>query len=183
MSSKMLEEKGFDYVALGHIHKTNYKTNTKNIYPSSTVALGFDEIGEHGMIVGEIKEKELKIEFVQLDQEKFIKKQIDITEILSKEELIEKINQLEIAENEYVEIVIEGKRKFEINKYDLLKYIENNRIIKIKDKTQIAYDLEKIANETTLKGLFVKEMLKRYNDEDITRRAKRNYRKSNRNRV
>lgn len=168
ISSKVLDEKGFDYVALGHIHKTNYETNIKNIYPGSTIALGFDEVGEHGMIVGEIKENKLKTKFVSLDEEKFLKKEIDVAEISSREELIEKINETEVTENEYVEIILNGKRKFEINKYDLLKYIENNRIIKIKNQTQISYDLEKISNETTLKGLFVKEMLKKYNDEDIT---------------
>ena len=54
-----------------------------------------------------------------------------------------------------------GSRNFEINKYELLKYIENERIIKIKDKTKIAYNLTKIANENTLKGLFAKEMLEK----------------------
>lgn len=183
ISSKILEEKGFDYVALGHIHKTNYDINKKYLYPSSTVALGFDEVGEHGMIVGEIEGKNLKTEFISLDDEKFIKKEVNVTDIYSKEELIEKINSIQIQENEYAEIILEGKRNFEINKYSLLKYIENERIIKIKDITKIAYDLEKISKDTTLKGIFVREMLKRYNKEEITRERKRNYRKSNRNRV
>ena len=53
MSEKMLREKGFDYIALGHIHKTNYNINEKNsiIYPGSTISNGFDELGSHGMIV------------------------------------------------------------------------------------------------------------------------------------
>ncbi len=53
MSEKMLREKGFDYIALGHIHKTNYNINEKNniIYPGSTISNGFDELGNHGMIV------------------------------------------------------------------------------------------------------------------------------------
>ena len=42
-----------------------------------------------------------------------------------------------------------------------MKYIENERIIKIKNHTKIAYDLEKMANENTLKGLFIKEMLEK----------------------
>ena len=80
--------------------------------------------------------------------------------IYSKEELIEKINELEIEENNYVEIILIGNRNFEINKYDLIKYILNNNIIKIKDNTKIAYNLEKLENENTLKGLFIKEMNK-----------------------
>jgi len=59
-----------------------------------------------------------------------------------------------------------GNRNFEINTYDLLKYIENERIIKIKDHTKIAYNLEQMANENTLKGLFTKEMLEKLDQEE-----------------
>lgn len=168
ITTKQLEQIGFDYVALGHIHKGNYATNTKIVYPGSTAALGFDEPGEHGMIVGNIEKGKVDIKFIPLDEEKFIKKEINVTEINSKEELIEKINEMEIENNEYVEIILTGKRKFEIDKYEIMKYIENERIIKIKNKTKIAYDLEKLANETTLKGLFVKEILEKQKQADLS---------------
>lgn len=159
-----LQEKGFDYVALGHIHKLEYK-NTNIVYPGSTVSIGFDELGEHGMIVGEIEKNHLQLEFIPLDEEKFVEKEIEISGFLSKEELIEKINQLEVMENEYIKIILTGNRNFEINKYELLKYILNERIIKIKDHTKIAYDLEKIKNENTLKGLFAQEMNQKLKEE------------------
>ena len=41
----------FDYVAMGHIHKTNFKENGTVMYPGSPLSFGFDELGEHGMIV------------------------------------------------------------------------------------------------------------------------------------
>ena len=163
MSKKMLEEKGFDYVALGHIHKKDYNTeeNQKIVYPGSTISLGFDELGEHGMIVGDVEKNKLEIQFVKLDDKQFTKRELNVDNIYSKEELIEKINELKIEENNYVEIILIGNRNFEINKYDLIKYILNNNIIKIKDNTKIAYDLEKLENENTLKGLFIKEMNKK----------------------
>ena len=163
MSKKMLEEKGFDYVALGHIHKKDYNTeeNQKIVYPGSTISLGFDELGEHGMIVGDVEKNKLEIQFVKLDDKQFTKRELNVDNIYSKEELIEKINELKIEENNYVEIILIGNRNFEINKYDLIRYILNNNIIKIKDNTKIAYDLEKLENENTLKGLFIKEMNKK----------------------
>ena len=163
MSKKMLQEKGFDYVALGHIHKKDYNTeeNQKIVYPGSTISLGFDELGEHGMIVGDVEKNKLETQFIKLDDKQFTKRELNVDSIYSKEELIEKINELEIEENNYVEIILIGNRNFEINKYDLIKYILNNNIIKIKDNTKIAYDLEKLENENTLKGLFIKEMNKK----------------------
>ncbi|MCI8760923.1 MAG: hypothetical protein HFJ34_07460 [Clostridia bacterium] len=124
------------------------------------------------MIVGEITKEDLKLDFVPLDEEKFKEIEIDITNILSKEELIEKMNQLEIANHEYIKIILVGNRNFEINKYELLKYMENERIIKIKDQTKIAYDLSKIVNENTLKGLFAKEMLEIIEQPEITKEEK-----------
>lgn len=163
MSKKMLQEKGFDYVALGHIHKKDYNTeeNQKIVYPGSTISLGFDELGEHGMIVGDVEKNKLETQFIKLDDKQFTKRELNVDNIYSKEELIEKINELEIEKNSYVEIILIGNRNFEINKYDLIKYILNNNIIKIKDNTKIAYNLEKLENENTLKGLFIKEMNKK----------------------
>ena len=117
------------------------------------------------MIVGELKE-DLKLEFVPLDDEEFLISELNVDNIYSKEELIEKINSLEIKPNEYVEIILTGGRNFEIDKYDILKYVQNDRIIKIKDETKIARDLGRIANESTLRGLFVKKMMEKLENED-----------------
>ncbi len=167
ISKAVLEEKGFDYVALGHIHKPEYNSskNQKIVYPGSTISLGFDELGQHGMIVGEF-DNELKLEFVPLDDEEFTVRELNVDNIYSKEELVEYINGLNIEPNNYVEIVLTGGRNFEINIYDILKLIQNDRIIKIKDETKIAIDLEKISNESTLRGLFVKDMMNKLENED-----------------
>ena len=160
---RILEEKGFDYVATGHIHKLDYHTyeNQNIVYPGSLISLGFDELGEHGMIVGEIGEnKKLTTEFIRLSENNFEEIEFDVTECISKDELIEKINELETPENSLVKIILIGKRNFEIDKYEIYKFITNEKIIKIRDHTKIQYDLKNIANSYTLKGLFAKEILK-----------------------
>ena len=174
IKKNMLKAKGFDYVALGHIHKMDYNTeeNQKIVYPGSTISLGFDELGKHGMIVGEFKEKELNLNFVPLDEKEYKVIQLDITNMNSKEELIEKIENVDIKENEHIEIVLNGNRNFEINIYELLKLILNDRVIKIKDKTKIGYDLDKLSNETTLRGLFIKEMKEKLGNENINEEEK-----------
>lgn len=166
MTKKMLKQKGFDYIALGHIHKRDYNSeeNQNIVYPGSTISLGFDELGEHGMILGEIEKESVNLKFIPLDEEEFIEINLDISDLFSVEELIEKINSLKIEENQYVKIILIGNRNFEINIYELLKFIENKKIIKIKNKTKLGYDLDKIINETTLKGLFAKEMKEKLND-------------------
>lgn len=166
ISEKLIESKRFDYVALGHIHKPDYnnKQDQRIVYPGSTVSLGFDELGNHGMIVGDITKNSLKLEFIPMDNKEFIIQEIDVTDILDLDELVTKINNIEFNENKYYKISLIGKRKFEIDMYKLNKLILNNNIIKVKNYTKLNYDLEKISKESTLKGLFVKELLEKLNN-------------------
>ena len=53
LSKNKLKQLGFDYIALGHIHKPNYnqEENQRIVYPGSPIAMGFDELGKHGVIM------------------------------------------------------------------------------------------------------------------------------------
>ncbi len=167
MSMASLKKLPFDYIALGHIHKTNYNPKTHIIYPGSTISLGFDELGSHGMIVGEINEnKKLQIEFITVDKKEFVEINQQVDEILSKEELIEKINEYNYEENKYYKINLIGKRNFEIDTIEILKYIIIPNILKIKDKTDLNIDIYGIAKEQSLKGIFVKNLLEKINEQN-----------------
>jgi len=168
ISSSKLKQLGFDYVALGHIHKRNLTNDNRTIiYPGSPISLGFDELGTHGMIVGNIEKEKIEIEFVKLDEKEFKEIEMDITNINEPEELLEKIEELELNEKDLYKIILKGNRNFEINTYKLYKQIESRNIIKLKDKTKIGYDLNKIANHSTLKGIFAKEMRNKLEEGNI----------------
>lgn len=166
---RILREKGFDYVALGHIHKSNYCVGEKICYPGSPVSLGFDELGKHGIIVGEIKNKTLKTEFVVTDESEFLEKQVDVSDVISKEELVEKIDACIFSDHQLAKIVLVGSRGFEINAYEIEKLISNERVIRVKDETKIAYDLEKMAKQNTLKGIFIQEMMSKLERDEMTK--------------
>lgn len=161
MSKKALEDIGFDYVALGHIHKLDYNTEPKQkiVYPGSTVSLGFDELGNHGMIVGEISNSDINLEFIPIDDKKFDVITLDVSDLSGLEDIAEKVNNLNLEENSYYKIELTGRRKLEINIAILTKLVENKNILKIKDITKLGYEISKIANENTLKGLFAKEII------------------------
>ena len=159
MNINLLKNKGFDYVALGHVHKRDDSTNI--VYPGSLISLGFDELGEHGMIVGEIINKKLFKKFVPIDNREFIEKEINISDIYSEEELIEKINNIEENNNLY-KINLIGYRNFPININ--IKLLKNN-IIKIKNNTKIKIEIKE--NNYTLKGIFIKKLNEKKNNREI----------------
>ena len=161
VTRKLLKSKGFDYVALGHIHKNNLEENSNIVYPGSMISLGFDELGNHGMIVGEVTKENLKVELINLDPIEFVEYELDITDIISKEDLIENLNNLYIPENNYYKIVLKGTRNFEMNLLNIRKLIENNKILKIKDETKLKYNLEELSKEISLRGFFVNNLLEK----------------------
>ncbi len=156
---------GFDYIALGHIHKPYHQPPIA--YPGSTISLGFDELGSHGMLVGNIDDtKKLELTFIPMDPKEFKEEEIVVDDILSKEELIETIHQKDWNENYYYKIILTGKRNFEIEPLQIIKYITQQNIIKIKDNTTLKQDLEKLANENSLRGIFVKNLLAKQTEEN-----------------
>ena len=164
-----LKNLNMDYVALGHIHNTNYsQLNERIIYPGSTVSLGFDELGNHGMVVGEILKNSIKLEFLKLDDRVFVEKEVEITNLNSNEEIIEKIDMLDFEENYMYKIILTGKRKFEVDEQFIIKNVNNNNILKIENRSKLNYDLEKLSKEISLKGFFVKECLSKLNNGEYT---------------
>lgn len=164
-----LKTLGFDYLALGHIHKPYYKEekNQKIIYPGSTISLGFDELGEHGIVAGDIEKEKLELQFIPIDTRKYVEKEIDISNLSSNEEIIEKLQVLELQENYLYKIILIGKRKFQVDVNQILKLNNIKNIVKIKDNTVSSIDIETIANENNLKGIFVKRMLEKMEQEDL----------------
>lgn len=158
-----LQNKKFDYVAMGHIHKRQI-ISQNIVYPGSLVSLGFDEQGEHGLIDVSLEKENLKINFIKLDERMFEEKNIDITNINSEEDLIELINNISLQENIMCKLNLIGVRNFEIEENNLLKLINNKNILKIKNKTKINFDLEKIKEQKNLKGIFINEIMELFNE-------------------
>lgn len=105
---------------------------------------------------------------MKLDDRIFTKYELFVDNIFSKEELVETITDLKLDEKNMYEIVLSGNRQFDINVRDVQKLIYCENILKIKDNTKIGYDIEKIAQENTLRGIFVREVIKKYNNGDYT---------------
>ena len=145
----------FDYVFLGHIHKRD------DYYPGSLISLGFDEPGEHGFLYGEINDKNnIYKKMIIVDDKEFIIRDLDISEIYAKEELIEKINKNN-EENKFYEINLIGEKNIDVNIN--IKLI-NKSIIKIKDNSKINI---KNINENSINGIYFKLLKNKFDLNEI----------------
>ena len=131
---------------------------------------GFDELGERGMCVGEItelvdeqtktmpnrlKSNLVKIEFVPMPQMQFEIKEIDIS---NKTSTMEIINELHLENNIY-RIILTGTRNVDVEKLKDETKTTCDTVCEIIDNTKTQYNLEEIANEKNLKGVFTRKML------------------------
>ena len=156
----------------GHIHKSNFSENKKIVYPGSLISLGFDELGEHGMVIGEFRDKYLKLDFKIIDDTEFVEIEVDISNMNSQTEIIDNLTSLYIDKNKFCKVILKGKRRFVINTKEIINWLDNPNILRVKDETSLGYNLEEISKENTLRGIFVKRLLDKkmkgfYSDKEI----------------
>ena len=110
----------------------------------------------------------VKIEHINLDPIKYETLYMNISGISSKEELITRINYMEIDKNNFYKVVLKGKKDFLITEKYILDNIQWNNILRIEDETQREIDIEEISKENTLRGIFVKKILEKMEKETNT---------------
>ncbi len=110
----------------------------------------------------------MQTQFIKLDERIFEKKDVWVNNLLGQEDLVEEICKLNLEKNHMYKIVLVGNRQFDINAREILKLICQENILKVKDKTQTNYDIEEIAKENNLRGIFVREVIKKYQNSNYS---------------
>jgi len=87
----------------------------------------------------------------------------------SQDEVIEKINEMDIPNDVYAKIILEGSKIADLNIGEIMKNLLNTNIIKIKDKTKLDIDLESLSKQNSLKGIFVKNLVNKIEQEPENR--------------
>lgn len=183
IDKKHLLKAGFDYIALGHIHKAEIIDN-RMAYPGSLEALDKNELGEHGYIIGEITkqsigsfntyESKININFIASCIRSYQKIYIKVTPESTAGELIEKI-EVKITESglkDMYRIYLEGFRDAAMS-IDHNKILEMQNVVELNDLTLPDYDFDKLYkdNETNIIGMYINQIRNKTDDEDIARKA------------
>jgi DNA repair exonuclease SbcCD nuclease subunit len=148
----MLETKGFDYIALGHIHKPDC-SNEKWAYPGSLEPLDFSETGEHGFIKGTIEDSVLSYQFMPMAKRQHIIKEVLVNEDMSFEEIKDLIiyeTEKEMLNNCMFKVYLRGMKDInvKINTKELKEAVEQSIFFcQIIDETINNYDLERVKSE------------------------------------
>ncbi len=161
INKDILKWSGFDYIALGHIHKPEIIFEDLMAYSGSLEPLDRTETGSHGFIEGEISEEKQQIEFVPFAKRMYIQVEVMITEEMSASEIKDRI-ETELSyrgKDNIYEVVLTGSIDPEIEiDFDDIK--EDYLISDIIYETKSRWDYDQLAEENDLMIQKVAEILK-----------------------
>ncbi len=171
ITPKFVKYSGMDYIALGHVHKRTEIgriDNTFFAYCGCPEGQGFDELSEKGVYIGEIGKGECNLQFIPIAKRSHIYEKIDVTNMTANEDICSNIISVlsekygeNYTDNLYkIELTGEIAEDFEIIPEEIISRLSDLLyFVKVKDSTDFACDYEAISKDTTLKGIFVKNML------------------------
>ena len=167
---------GLNYIAIGHRHNFSgiqKSNNTYYSYAGCPQGRGFDEIGDKGVILGDVSKETVNLQFIRTSKRNYYIKDIDITNTNSYEEIkniiLKEINEEERNLNFY-KIILKGEVEsyFNINEEVVLEKVKDYfYFIKIIDSTKIKIDIDKIAKDYSIRGVYARKLLEK-SKEDIS---------------
>ena len=163
-----IRNSGMNYIALGHRHNysgINREDKTYYAYCGCPQGRGFDEVGEKGIIYGEIGNEFSKFNFIKMCKRQYKEMRIDISDVETYQDLTnfikDKIDKEDREKNFYKVILIgEVSNEFCIDEKLIINYLEKDFYsIKVVDKTRAKVDIEEIVKGYSVRSIFVKKLL------------------------
>lgn len=143
MQFSRLSRAGFDYVALGHIHKPRMIEENKMAYSGAPEPLDRNDTGPHGYVTGTIEGYRVRTEFVPFARRSYIPLEIKTDEDMAQsrvEALIED-NIREMGRENLYSITLVGSREAD-GEYNLERIKGLGNIVEAEDYTEPAVDFE-----------------------------------------
>lgn len=161
-SKEKLASLGFDYVALGHIHKPAHLVKNKMAFSGSLEPLDHTETGRRGYIMGELSGAGTTlIQWVPCNKRSYVNMSLELTPDLVNSEIVDNVEEEinRIGKDNIYKINLNGciDSNLQIN---LSALTRRYNIYEINDNTHLDYDVNELlmVNENNLLGRFIKTL-------------------------
>ena len=157
----VLDGLGYDYIAMGHIHKPGIVIPNKAIYAGALEPIDSNDVGPHGYVKGTVSEDGVKVEFIPVAKRSYIHLTIEVNKNTTNGSLKDAIRS-KIQEHglEHIyKFVLKGYRDLDME-FELESVKTFGNIVEIVDETKPALDLKKIKerNQENLLGRFIESL-------------------------
>lgn len=166
-TEKDVAASGFDYIALGHIHKASgimRQGDSFYAYPGCIEGRGFDETGDKGGLIGTVCKGSVELSHFSLSIRRYEIAEVDISGAETRLQVMEAIrNAIRPYGGTRLRVVLTGRPKNAF--YISADLFETGgscpEYIEIKDETVPCPDFTEIEAENTLRGAFFRRMRER----------------------
>ena len=150
MNMAALEKSGFDYIALGHIHKPQALVKNRIAYSGALEPTDRNDTGPHGYVRGEILPQGVRTQWIPCACREYVHLEVQAEEEDTSGSLKKKIYQriCEYGKENIYKIVIKGRKSAEIV-FDTKHMDEFGNIVEIVDESRPAYDFAKLLRENS----------------------------------
>lgn len=169
---RKMADAGFDYCALGHIHKPKHIVKNRIAYPGSLEPIDRTETGRHGFIYGQCKDGETKIRWEPFNCRSYINLGLNVKPKYTEARLTDALaKQIETMGTQNIyKIILSGQMANGLNT-DFSTLRRKYRISEIVNNTLCEYDMDKLLldNEDNLLGKFISSLSK--SDDELSKKA------------
>lgn len=159
ITERNLRQLGYDYIALGHIHKPQKLSQDTIVYAGALEPIDKNDTGGHGYVMGEITEEGTKIEFITSAKREYKHLEIPVEEKMTNgalKEVVDVLLQKEGAENLY-KLMLMGYRDPDIV-FDVEGLEEIGNVLEVVDNTKPSFDFDVLyqENKGNILGAFIR---------------------------
>ncbi len=148
MRKDRLAGAGFDYIALGHIHRPQVFIRNLAMYPGALEPIDCNDLGSHGYVIGETHRHDVKLSFVESAGRQYRQEELTVTEEDTVYSVREKLSELirRCGAQHTYRIALVGERHPQFRP-DIREYMKCGRILEVADKTVPAFHMEELRRQ------------------------------------
>lgn len=166
ITKRDIADSGFDYIALGHIHKSSGLLEEDGVfyaYPGCIEGRGFDEIGYKGAMYGTVEKGKVEMGTYRFSKSRYEIAEVDISGSADKMYALDKIRAeiRQYTDDTALRLFLTGEleKAFVILPNEIGRGCEYPGFIEIIDETYLKPDLGILEKSNTLKGIFYQKIL------------------------
>ena len=148
MNKASLQALGYDYIAMGHIHKPGIVEENRILYSGALEPIDKNDTGVHGYVFGEIRDGKVHAEFVPFASRQYIHKKLQIDKTMTNLEVKELLARTiqEMGIEHMYKVILTGFRN-EHTIFDMSDMDPYGNVLEVVDESKPAYRFDKLREE------------------------------------
>jgi len=155
-----IAKSGLDYLALGHVHTHDGLHQAGGVcyaYAGTHEGHGFDECGDKGVLIGEVDKGRVRMEFIPTCLRRYHRLELDITDCATAADMTARVCAAAEEKRDLYRIYLDGTAEMAPPTVAIAEAV-GAFACEVIDRTRPRYDLNALAADYSLKGIFARNV-------------------------